>query len=86
MGQMEKQLQGYRLMLCEIVYRRPDHQSLLQSYMWQDYDLPPKFPVIFKFLKFWENNIDGPLHSVFISSNELIKPVKLSFSTEVMVS
>ena len=39
-----KQLSGYGLTTAEIVYRRPDRHWLLQTYVWQDYDMFPNFP------------------------------------------
>ena len=47
-----RQLEGYGLTTANILYRRPDHPWLLQSYLWQDYDLFPKFPTLNKFLNF----------------------------------
>ena len=38
------QLDGYRLTMAEIRYHRPDAPSLLQLFVWQDYDLAPDFP------------------------------------------
>lgn len=64
----------YRLTTAEILYRLPDHPSLLQSFVWQDYDLAPKFPVLHGFLTFWRENLDGELHSVRVASAELIEP------------
>ena len=43
-------LQGYGLTTAHIFYRRPDHPWLLQSYVWQEYDLCPKFPELQRFL------------------------------------
>jgi uncharacterized protein Usg len=37
-----KQVLGYGLTTAEIVYRRPDRHWLLQTYVWQDYDMFPK--------------------------------------------
>ena len=37
-----KQVLGYGLTTAEILYRMPDHPSLLQTYVWQNYDLFPK--------------------------------------------
>ena len=45
-----RQLQGYGLTTAHIFYRRPDHPWLLQSYVWQEYDLCPKFPELQRFL------------------------------------
>ena len=39
-----KQVLGYGLTTAEIVYRRPDRHWLLQTYVWQDYDMFPNFP------------------------------------------
>jgi uncharacterized protein Usg len=41
-----KQVLGYGLTTVEIVYRRPDHHWLLQTYVWQDYDMFPNFPAL----------------------------------------
>ena len=38
-----RQLEGYGLTTANILYRRPDHPWLLQTYVWQDYDLCPTF-------------------------------------------
>jgi hypothetical protein len=32
-----RQVSGYGLTTAHILYRRPDHRWLLQSYVWQDY-------------------------------------------------
>jgi len=42
----ELQLQGYRLTTAEIIYRLPDHPALLQSFIWQKFDLAPDYPVL----------------------------------------
>jgi uncharacterized protein Usg len=77
MSKLEKQLLGYRLTTAEIIYRMPDHLHLLQSFVWQDLDLAPEFPVLNKFLRFWEKNLDGPIHTVHVASAQLIKPAEL---------
>jgi uncharacterized protein Usg len=70
--------EGYRLATAEILYRMPDHPSLLQSYVWQEYDLPPSFPALTKFLRFWRDNLDGELHSVRVTSAKLLSPGRWS--------
>jgi len=72
----EKQLANYRLTTAEILYHMPDHPALLQSFVWQELDVAPKFPVLFKFLDFWHRNLDGKLHSVKVASVGLIKPAE----------
>jgi uncharacterized protein Usg len=73
-----RQLEGYGLTTAKIMYGRPDHQWLLQTYVWQDFDLFPKFPELNKFLNFWTEKLDGPLHSVMVAHARLIKPAKLN--------
>jgi uncharacterized protein Usg len=72
-----KQVNGFGLTTAHILYRRPDHQWLLQSYVWQAYDLFPKFPELKKFLEFWQEKLEGPLHSVQVAHCKLIKPAEL---------
>ncbi|MBI1622603.1 usg protein [Aquamicrobium zhengzhouense] len=68
------QMEGYGLTTAEIHYHLPDHPSLLQTYIWQEYDLAPKFPELRSFLDFWTQTIEGPLHSIRIAHHKLIKP------------
>ena len=72
----EKQMAGYGLTTAEILYRMPDHPALLQSYIWQDYDLFPEFPTLKKFLDFWTRTLDGPLFRITVGHRRLIKPVE----------
>lgn len=62
----EKQLHDYRLTTIDVTYFMPDHPGLLQTFIWQCLDLPPRFPVVGRFLTFWETRLDGRLHSVRI--------------------
>ncbi len=73
----EKQVAGYGLTTAQILYRRPDHRWLLQSYLWQNYDLFPEFPALGRFLAFWQEKLEGPLHSVQVAHCKLIKPAEL---------
>ncbi len=72
-----RQLEGFSLTTAEIFYRYPDHPALLQTYVWQDYDIAPKFPALMKFLAFWRDKLDGPLHSVRVAHTRLIKPAEI---------
>jgi uncharacterized protein Usg len=74
-----KQLQDYRLTTAEIIYHLPDHPSLLQSYIWQELDIAPRFPILHKFLHFWERRLDGKLYMVKVASQCLIKPSEFRF-------
>ena len=72
-----KQVLGYGLTTAEIVYRRPDRHWLLQTYVWQDYDLFPNFPALKDFLSFWQQRLEGPLYAVTVAHSKLIKPAEL---------
>lgn len=71
------QLAGYSLTTAEILYRLPDHPSLLQTYVWQDYDVHPRFPRLIGFLDFWTANLDGKLYRVTVAHKALIGPSEL---------
>jgi uncharacterized protein Usg len=71
-----QQLKDYRLTTAEILYRMPDHPNVLQSYIWQDLDIAPQYPVLNKFLDFWKRELEGPVHSVRVASTKLISPGK----------
>ncbi len=75
------QLQGYRLATAEILYRLPDHPGLLQTYVWQDYDIAPRYPVLNRFLDFWARQIQGPLHSVRVAGKEIVSAAEMRVGT-----
>lgn len=66
------QLQDYRLTTAEIVYHLPDHPRLLQSFIWQEFDLAPKFPTLHKFIAFWNRELDGKIHSIRVAHTDAI--------------
>lgn len=73
-SEIELRLRGYRLTTAEITYHMPDHERLLQTFIWQHLDIVPDYPKLKKFLDFWEREIEGRIHSVSVASAELIKP------------
>lgn len=72
MANLSLQLRDYRLTTAEILYHLPDHPVLLQTYLWQEYDLAPYFPELKRFLDFWEKQIEGRLHSVRVANKRII--------------
>ena len=71
------QLAGFSLTTAEILYRLPDYPLLLQSFVWQEYDVHPRFPRLKNFLEFWARNLDGKVHSVKVAHKRLITPAEL---------
>jgi len=60
-----KQVLGYGLTTAEILYRMPDHPSLLQT------------PALTDFLHFWQEKLEGPLYAVRVAHSKLIRPAEL---------
>jgi uncharacterized protein Usg len=75
-----KQLQDYRLTTAEIIYRLPDHPALLQTFIWQELDIAPRFPILHKFLRFWETRLEGRLYLVKVAHQALITPSEYRFA------
>ncbi|HZP08164.1 aspartate-semialdehyde dehydrogenase [Methyloceanibacter sp.] len=73
------QIEGFSLTTAEILYRFPDHPQLLQTYIWQDYDLAPSFPKLTDFLGFWAANLEGALYRVRVAHRRLIAPAEFTF-------
>ncbi len=83
MSEMEQMLKGYRLTTAEILYHLPDYPDLLQTFLWQEYDIAPKYPILGKFIDFWHQNLDGKLHSVRVASKELVTPKEMRLATDI---
>jgi uncharacterized protein Usg len=71
------QLRGQCLTTAEILYRLPDHPTLIQSYLWQDYDTAPAFPRLIDFLNFWTKSLDGPLYRIRVAHKLLLSPKEI---------
>lgn len=69
-------LAGARLTTAEVIYYMPDHPGLLQSFLWQTYDLAPNFPRLMRFLDHWRTDIEAAIHSVRVAHAELIRPAE----------
>lgn len=79
----QRQLEGYGLTTAEILYRMPDHPALLQSYLWQEYDLCPQFPNLHRFLDFWSHQLDGVLHTITVAHQGLIRPAEFRIAKDI---
>lgn len=79
----ERQIAGYGLTTAEILYRLPDHPALLQSYVWQEYDLYPQFPNLRQFLDFWSHKLDGVLHTITVAHRDLIRPAEFRIAKDL---
>ena len=80
MADITKQLDDYRLTTAQIIYHMPDHENVLQEFIWQEYDLAPQYPTLHGFIDFWVEKIEGKLHSVYVAKQELITPGDYRFA------
>jgi len=76
--EFRRMIEGYGLTTAHILYRLPDYPAIVQSYVWQEYDLHPHFPELHKFLDFWTRSLEGKLHSVLVAHAKLIRPAEIS--------
>ena len=79
------QLQGFSLTTAEILYHLPDHPRLLQTFLWQDYDIHPRFPKLRAFLDFWSSNLDGALHRIRVAHKGLIEAREFRYVDGMLV-
>ena len=68
---------GYGLATANILYRLPEHPRLLQSFVWQFYDMAPDYPRLLKFLDLWMAEIEGAIHSVEVAHKHLVSAAEI---------
>ncbi|MDX1782253.1 MAG: usg protein [Thalassovita sp.] len=73
-SETELMLKGYGLTAAEFFDHMPDHVHVLNTFIWQDYDIAPDHPRLFEFIDFWQREIDGPLHSLRFNHRKMISP------------
>ncbi len=56
------------LVIVDIFYYMPDHELLLQEFLWQTEDTVPDIPRVHRFLNFWKNNIEATIQQVIVSN------------------
>jgi uncharacterized protein Usg len=83
MSELGLQLSGHRLTTAEILYHMPDHPHLLQSFVWQFMDSAPGYPKLTRFLRFWDTNIEGRIHSVKVAGKRLIGAAEIRSAVEL---
>tara|TARA_R110000851_G_scaffold123189_1_gene252881 strand:+ start:1093 stop:1332 length:240 start_codon:yes stop_codon:yes gene_type:complete len=56
------------LTTIKVIYFLPDYNSILQEFVFQQYDILPEYPKLKKFIRFWRKNIEAEIHRVDFSS------------------
>lgn len=64
---------GSRL-TAEILYFRPDHPTLLQSFSSHTIDVAPRFPRLSAFLEHWRREVGAMIHSILIAHSDWVGP------------
>ncbi len=64
-----------------VIYKNPTYKSLLQEFLWQTLDVPPRFLRIEKFLTHWKNEIRVPIVHVLIGVAGVLKPIEWNSPT-----
>jgi len=77
-----RQLTDWRQTTAEILYRMPDHPTLVQTFLWQDLDQwhdDPRltFPRLRKFCDWWNANLDGPIVQVRVGAVPIVGACEL---------
>jgi len=72
-SETELMLKGYGLTTAEIFYHMPDYTNVLNTFVWQEYDLAPDHPNLFSFIEFWQREIEGALHSVRFTHRKMLR-------------
>jgi uncharacterized protein Usg len=72
-----RQLTGWRQTTAEILYRMPDHPTLVQTFVWQDMDRwhdDPRvtYPRLRQFCEWWNANLDGAIVQVRVAAKQVV--------------
>ena len=46
----------------------PDYQHILNLFSFQDEDVPPEYPRMQRFVKYWEENLEAKIKEIQIGS------------------
>ncbi|MGD8327079.1 MAG: protein usg [Sphingomonadales bacterium] len=68
---------GYRLCKARIIYRNPDDPKLLETYLWQELDHAPDYPVLKSFLRAWSAYCTSDIESVEVHQCKEVTPEDL---------
>lgn len=56
-----------RLTTVNVLYFLPEYDSILQQFIWQTLDIPPRYPRVEKFVDYWEREIDAIIQDIIVS-------------------
>ena len=56
------------LVTLNVYYWMPDYQHILNLFSFQDDDVPPEYPRMQRFVKYWEENLEAKIKEIQIGS------------------
>ena len=56
-----------KVVTLDLFYYMPDHNSLIQEFIWQTMDITPELPRIHRFLSYWREHIEATIAEINIS-------------------
>lgn len=77
MAGLIKRAEGYGLATANILYRLPDSSTLVEEFIYQDYDHLPEFPRMRRLVRHWKQTLDGPLVAVTVWHELLDRPTPI---------
>jgi len=61
------------IITLDIFYYLPDHQSLIQEFLWQTEDYAPDYQRMHKFLNYWRLNVNAVIKEILFKESETAK-------------
>ena len=58
----------WELTTIHVYYWMPDYRHILNLFSFQDDDIPPEYPRMQQFVKYWEENIEARIKEIQIGS------------------
>lgn len=80
MNDFDLMIEEYRLTKAEIFYQESETPHLLQSVVWEDYDVAPDYPELKRFLDELVLHMDGTVQSVRVYDLEKVRPQGLIYA------
>tara|TARA_B100001559_G_C16486192_1_gene616163 strand:+ start:156 stop:407 length:252 start_codon:yes stop_codon:yes gene_type:complete len=60
----------------QVIYYMPDYKNILNEFVWQTEDITPEFPRIGKFIKYWDENIEGLIRDIYVYDHGIEQKVR----------
>ena len=55
-----------QLTTVQIYYYMPDHEAIIQEFLWQTIDYQPQYPRVHRFLDHWRINVEAKIQAIYL--------------------